>query len=148
MATAAASVPSVREEYPQFCPVPVPPEKRAERAWIGVLRPFVVESEILSIYRDLNLDRVVNLQAGTIRSINDRRIFGSGDPNERYLVNMGTDFIVLILEYPGRRHSEAYALKPEICRQRFPFHPHLREDQVLLWKGRYIQGLCTDYAQI
>ncbi len=68
------------------------------------------------------------------------------DMNERYLVNMGTEFLVRVLEYADGRHSEVYAIRPEISRQRYPLHPHLRDDRSALLGGRCLQALCTDFA--
>lgn len=137
---------AVRQQYPRFAQILVPPFSKAERAWCGKIQPFDSSSEIPSLYSDLKSDRIVNVQAGSLRHVQRGGAINKEDPNLHYLVNMGIEFNVVILEYSDGRHPEAYVLKPEVSRQRFPFHPHLRDDRSLLWGGRYVQALCTDYA--
>jgi hypothetical protein len=135
----------VKQQYPQFAQIKVPPFKRAERAWVGTLRPFGNGGDAGVLYRQLRDDRIINLQRGWLIPAEDRAP-SAVDPNEPYLVNMGVEFTVVALEYGEGRHPEVYALSPEISRQRFSLHPHLRDDQTLLHWGRFIQGLCTDFA--
>jgi SEC-C motif len=137
---------AIREHYPKFAQIPVPPSGKAERAWRGTIQPFDLTSEIPGLYSDLKDDRVVSVQSGFLRRLRSDGAIDRQDLNIRYLVNMETEFNVVVLEYPDGRHPEAYAFKPEISRQRFPFHPHLRDDRSLLWGGRYLQAICTDYA--
>lgn len=135
----------LRAHYPGFVPVMSPPLVKAKAAWCGVVAPFDTASDVVTIYSDLKQDRTVNVQAGHLRHIGAAGPTDQ-DPNIRYLVDTRIEFRLLILEYANGRHPEAYCVTPEISRQRFPLHPHLRDDLSVLWEGRYLQALCTDYA--
>lgn len=101
---------------------------------------------MLPVYRGLRNNEVVMVQAGHVSLPHRGEPQVAPDMNERYLVNMGTEFLVRVLEYADGRHSEVYAIRPEISRQRYPLHPHLRDDRSALLGGRCLQALCTDFA--
>jgi hypothetical protein len=135
----------VRAHYPQFARVSVPEFSQAKTAWCGTVLPFDAASNVVSIYSDLKRDRIVNVQAGGLRHIGALGPTDQ-DPNVRYLIDMQIEFRLMVLDYANGRHPDAYCVKPEISRQRFPLHPHLRDDLSIPVGGRYIQALCTDYA--
>lgn len=134
------------EFYLQFLETPVPPHSAAEQAFLGTIQPFDESSDLLRICRDLREDRVVDIQAGHLRHHQNCSGHHAGSPDDVRLVGMHTRFTILALRFSQGRHSQAYALTPEISRQRFPLHPHLRDDLDLFFRGRYRQSLCTYFA--
>jgi hypothetical protein len=137
----------LRDFYPQFAEVPVPPGVGAQRAYIGTLQPFEPGSDVLSTCHDLRKDQTLNLQAGALRSQEEvPRELLAHDPCDPWLIKMHTTFTLLALEFANGKHPQGYSLTPEISRQRFPWHPHLRDDLDLFYQGRYRQALCCYFA--
>ncbi len=135
----------LRSCYPQFNRVLHARFDGVVGAWRGSVSPFDSVSDVAAIYSALKNDEVVNIQAGRLRHLQNR-CADARDKYLAYLINMEVEFSLLALEFSGGRHSEVYCVTPEISRQRFPFHPHLRDDRSVFWGGRFIQALCTDYA--
>lgn len=137
----------VREFYPQFQEVPAPADKKAGRALLGRIQPFDHDSDVLKIASDLWEDRLVDIQEGRLRHREDCTGTHAPDLNQPWLVNMEVEFEVLALEFPDSgRQPEAYAVRPEVSRQFFPAHPHLRDDLEVIWRGRRRQALCSFFA--
>lgn len=142
----SGEIPPLQEFYPQFLETPVPPHCAAEQAFIGTIQPFDESSDLLRICSDLREDRIVNVQAGHLRHQENCSGLHRRSIDDARFVEMHTCFTVLALRFGQGRHPQAYALKPEISRQCYPLHPHLRDDLDLFFRGRYRQPLCAYFA--
>lgn len=132
--------------YPDFVEIQTPPDSGAERAFLGMIRPFDDQSDVLQICADLRSDRMVEVQTGRLRHGGDCPGPHLAHPTDAWMINMKIEFEVLALQFSGGRQPQAYAVAPEVSRQRFPLHPHLRDDLDIFWRGRYCQSLCSYFA--
>jgi hypothetical protein len=113
---------------------------------MGSIQPFDNETEALKVCADLRQDHAVKVQAGHLRHKVDCAAQHAPDPTDPWMVNLGVAFRVLVLQFQSGRHPRAYALSPEVSRQRFPLHPHLRDDLDIFWAGRHRQALCSYFV--
>lgn len=137
----------LRDFYPQFMEIAVPSGIEANRAYVGRIQPFGQDSDVLAICHDLQEDRTINVQAGRLQSREEApRELSAHNPCDPWLVKMHIRFTILALEFSNGKHPQGYSLSPEISRQRFPWHPHLRDDLDFFYQGRYRQSLCSYFA--
>lgn len=132
----------VREHYPSFEIVDPPPSCGAVRAWRGSIIPFPDSSQLGLICEDLDRHAVVAVDVGgCLRHQEDCRFLHSRPAYLSKLVHMNLGFDILVLEFAGTKHRQAYCLAPLISACTFPTHPHLRRDQ-RIWVDRYVEALC------
>jgi len=119
--------------YPSFEPVLPPPRSGALRAWKGRIAPFQDGSELGKIVQDLERHVTVDIDVGGCLQHSPACTFNHSEPPYLFrLVRMNVPFDLLVLEFAGKRHRQAYCVRPEISSRTFPTHPHLRRDQIIL----------------
>jgi len=131
--------------YPQFGPVVPPRETAAVRAWIGRIQPFPDETEFLPVMAHLQQGKTVRVE----REGSLTHPYSCTSAHEfeiPFFPAISASFEVLLLEFPAPRHPRVYGVFPEISRRRYPHHPHLRDDQQILFDGRPLHALCVYLA--
>jgi hypothetical protein len=131
--------------YPQFSSVVPPRETAAVRAWIGRLQPFPGGTEFGGVMQHLQDDQPVRVEEGGVLTHPESCVLRHNFTPEFSLL-MATSFEIVVLEFEGSRHPRVYGVSPEISRRRFPTHPHLRDDQQIIFKGKPLQALCIYLA--
>lgn len=119
----------------------VPRGSDAAKATLARLKPFASDCEAEFLFSDLAAGCTVYSYGGTL----------AHDPNcknthkqywpSTWFKAMDTTFEVLILEYPPPRFPRAYCLSPVISIRRFPSHPHLRGNEIVI-AGEIYTELC------
>lgn len=128
--------------YPSFEAVTPPHRSGAIRAWKGELTPFPDDSKLGEIVADLERHATVDIDVGGIVRHSSKCSFAHCIPSYlSRLVKMAVPFEVVILEFEGKRHRQAYCLRPEISSATFPNHPHIRRDQ-RIFMGRPLDAIC------
>jgi hypothetical protein len=128
--------------YPSFGLVAPPHGSKAVRAWKGRITPFSDNSQLGEIVQDLDKHAKVDVDVeGLLRHHDACRVRHTALPYMSRLIKMRTTFQVLVLEFEGKRHRQAYCLEPEISSRIFPSHPHLRRDQMAL-ADRPVDAIC------
>jgi hypothetical protein len=127
--------------YPQFVLAVPPRETAAMRAWLGRIQPFPDGNEFSGVMTHLAGDEEVRVLegGGLTHPLWCRATHKWPVP---FSAIMATSFEVLLLEFPGSRHPRVYGVAPEISRRRFPYHPHFRDDQQIVFKGKPLPALC------
>jgi hypothetical protein len=128
--------------YSQFGPV-VPPLGAGEAtAWRGVLQPFPDETEFANVLHHFVADEDVRVEEhgrladpSWCKSQHSFPVFFS--------TILRTSFEVVLVRWADSRHPRVYAVSPEISRRRYPSHPHLRDDQLMIIDGKPLSALCT-----
>ena len=120
----------------------VPAGTSASRAWFGQVRPFKNDDDARKLLRLLDRDTPVDIDQGTL-------IPPTNSPDfplhrlEPALVSTGIAFSLVVLDYHGKQHPEAFSVTPCIDQIAHPRHPHLRLDRVISHGGRTIPALCV-----
>lgn len=129
--------------YAAFYQVEVPRGTSATRAWRGRLQPYRSDDFARNLLTTLERGSSISCDQGFLSSGAERSERTAAHWAKPYLVSMGQQFEVLILERPEPMHPVAFSLRPEISWYRFPGHPHLRFDISLQHAGRTLHGLCV-----
>lgn len=125
-------------DYPQFGRAPVPSGSGATTAWIGVVRPFIDDAAARRFLRCLEAGKPFDVVEGMIDAHAPADTPHWADP---WLVDMWTGFTLLVLEFEGKEHPRAYALRPEISLYCNP-NPHLRCDRTIRIGRQELPALC------
>jgi hypothetical protein len=125
-------------DYPQFGRGPVPADSGAVAAWTGVVQPFFDDAAARRFLRCLEAGKPFDVVGGTIDAHAPANTSHWADP---WLVNMQTCFTLLVLEFEGKAHPRAYALRPEISLYCNP-NPHLRCDKTIRVGRQELPALC------
>jgi hypothetical protein len=131
--------------YPQFIPAVPPLGSAAVRAWIGRIQPFPDGKEFAGVMAHLAMGAPVGVEPGGAL-FHPSRCAASHTLKAPFSQSMSGSFEILALEFAGGRHPQVFGIAPEISRRRFLSHPHLRDDQRILFNGRPLQALCTYLA--
>lgn len=132
--------------YRQFAAIDPPLGSGALRAWRGVLCPFPDDSELGTVLAHLERGQVVRVEQGG-RLVHPPDCPGDEAPAyTHHLTTVSVAFHLLLLDFGPKRNPRVYGVRPEISRRTFPGHPHLRDDQLVLWEGRPIPALCAYLA--
>jgi hypothetical protein len=131
--------------YPQFSLVVPPRGTAAVRAWVGRLQPFPDGTEFADVMSHLQDDLNVRVEEAG-RLVHLGGCSRHHDFFQGFCGIMGMSFEILVLEFEGGRHPRVYGVSPEISRRRFPTHPHLRDDQQVVFNGKPLQALCIYLA--
>jgi len=125
-------------DYPQFGRAPVPADSGAVAAWTGVVQPFLGDAVARQFLRCLEAGKSFDVVEGTIEAHAPGHTAHWADP---WLIDMQTRFTLLVLEFEGREHPRAYALRPEISLYCNP-NPHLRCDKTIRIGRQELPALC------
>lgn len=126
-------------EYPQFGLVPIPEGTHAARAFDGVIQPFKDDATAREFLRRIELGSPFEIEWGSI--ICQSRSTAPHLADAR-LVNMQLRFHLVVLEFEGKEHPQAYGLHPDISWAAHPLHPHLRANRPLVVGRRTLPSLC------
>ncbi|HET9285268.1 MAG TPA: SEC-C metal-binding domain-containing protein [Candidatus Angelobacter sp.] len=138
---AEAAQEKLRYWYSQFIPV-APPLGSAVRAFIGHLQPFPDGKEFAGVIAHLQRNEKVEVKNHG-RLAHPSTCTVTHNLSLQFTPTFRLSFELLMLEFPGTRHPEIYAVSPEISRRRYPTHPHLRDDHQVVFAGKPVQALCT-----
>lgn len=130
------------DSYPQFIEVPVPAAMLAERAWQGLLQPFIDDERARLVLRALAADQAVNIHAGQVTALSETSLMRPHKAEFR-LQNCAIAFDVLILDFPAPAHPWAFSISPILSNRKYPLHPHLRTDRILALPSRLLHGMCV-----
>jgi hypothetical protein len=106
------------------------------------MQPFPDESEYAGVMSHLEKDEIVRVRRHGRLAHPDWCRLSHSFPFP-FSSSMQLTFEILMLEFPGSRHPRVYAVNPEISRRRFPNHPPLRDDQLIVFRGKPLTALCT-----
>lgn len=133
--------------YPQFVEAPLPSITlngaiiHAERAWQGLIQPFVNDADARLVLRALAADQAVDVAAGEVTASFEVHQIARHNAESR-MEDCSIVFDVLVLDFPAPTHPWAFSLAPIISNQKCPSHPHLRCDRTLVLPSRTLSGMC------
>ncbi|MHB1957872.1 MAG: hypothetical protein ACYCO5_02450 [Acidobacteriaceae bacterium] len=114
---------------------------QAERAWQGLIQPFVRDADAKLVLRALAADSAVDVAAGRITAPWEIQHHKPHDAEFR-MKNCSAVFDILVLEFPVPAHPWVFSLSPVISERKFPSHPHLRSDRTLVLPSMELTGMC------
>jgi hypothetical protein len=128
--------------YPQFGSIVPPREAAGAHAFLGRIQPFPDETEFAGVIAHLAQDQTIRVEFGG-RLTHPAWCKQSHPVPTAFSPIIASTFEILLLQFAGKRHPRVYAVSPEISRRRYPTHPHLRDDQQLVFNGKPLQAICT-----
>lgn len=134
--------------YAGFRSCSPPAHSGAARAWRGVLRPLSSHADIAATIEHLR-DPGSMLHVGEHGALHHDPACSAKHVLPEYagrLTNMDVPHEVVLLDFGQQRNPRVYGVTPEVSRRIFPFHPHLRDDQMTFIDGKPLPALCTYLA--
>ena len=126
-------------DYPNFITTGIPDGCNAVRAWTGTIQPFTDDAAARRFLHCIEHGKPFDVVAGTIDASAPIGAHHWADP---WIVDTEVQFQLLVLEFDGKEHPRAHALRPEISRNMHPLHPHLRDDKLVRIGQRLLPALC------
>jgi hypothetical protein len=126
-------------DYPQFAPCEIPPGSAAARAYKGFIRPFSDDATARRVHQAFENDLPVQVFGGRVDAYPPNP---SQHKFDNLLMNMALPCSILILEFPGKAHPQAYLLDPPM-KPRLSLNRHLRHDKSIKIDGVTYPALCV-----